>query len=137
MLNIRNENWERFLIILWCYTNAFKRQPSKMVKHTRTIRPTIRGLLPTNCFSVFGHLVGLALKGLSYMGDNDCVETFTQGCQKWKRDVHFLVHRFRNDMQYLLTDHSHNYCYLTPQRYIIIQIRFWSKIKHALQNPWY
>ena len=30
-----------------------------MVKHTQTIRR----LLPTNCLSVFGHLVGLALKG--------------------------------------------------------------------------
>ena len=29
-----------------------------MVKHTQTIRR----LLPTNCFSVFDHFVGLALK---------------------------------------------------------------------------
>ena len=32
-----------------------------MGKHT----PTIRGLLPTNCLSVFDHFVVLALKGLS------------------------------------------------------------------------
>ena len=32
-----------------------------MVKHTQTIRQ----LLPTNCLSVFNHLVGLALKGLN------------------------------------------------------------------------
>ena len=75
-----------------------------MVKHTRTIRPTIRGLLPTNCFSVFGHFWGLALKGLSYMGDNDCLETFRHGCQKWKRDVHFLVHRFRKERHAVLID---------------------------------
>ena len=31
-----------------------------MVKHTRTVRR----LLPTNCLSVFGHFVGLVLKGL-------------------------------------------------------------------------
>ena len=31
-----------------------------MVKHTQTIRP----LLPTNYFSVFDHVIGLALKGL-------------------------------------------------------------------------
>ena len=31
-----------------------------MVKHI----PIIRRLLPTNCLSVFGHLVGLALNGL-------------------------------------------------------------------------
>ena len=31
-----------------------------MVKHTQTIRR----LLPTNCLSVFGHFVGLALKEL-------------------------------------------------------------------------
>ena len=30
-----------------------------MIKHTQTIR-----LLPTNCLSVFGHFVGLSLKGL-------------------------------------------------------------------------
>ena len=32
-----------------------------MVKHTQTIRR----LLPTNGFSVFGHFLGLALNGLS------------------------------------------------------------------------
>ena len=32
----------------------------KMVKHTQTIGR----LLPTNCFSVFDHFMGLALKGL-------------------------------------------------------------------------
>ena len=34
----------------------------KMVKHTQTIRR----LLPTNCVIVFGHFVGLGLKGLSH-----------------------------------------------------------------------
>ena len=38
----------------------FKRQPHKMVKHTQAIRR----LLPTNCLSVFGYFVGLALEGL-------------------------------------------------------------------------
>ena len=33
-----------------------------MVKHTQTIRRQ----KPTNCLSVFGHFVGLALKGLKY-----------------------------------------------------------------------
>ena len=40
--------------------NPLKRQPHKMVKHTQTIRR----LLPTNCLSVFDHLVELAVKGL-------------------------------------------------------------------------
>ena len=31
-----------------------------MIKHTQTIR----GLLPMNCFGVFDHTMGLALKGL-------------------------------------------------------------------------
>ena len=39
----------------------FKRQPHKMVKHTQTIRR----LLLMNSLSVFGHSVGLALKGLN------------------------------------------------------------------------
>ena len=38
----------------------FKRQPGKMVKYTETIRR----LMPMNCLSVFGHSVGLVLKGL-------------------------------------------------------------------------
>ena len=33
-----------------------------MVKHTQTIRL----LLPTNCLSVFGHFVGLALKCITW-----------------------------------------------------------------------
>ena len=33
-----------------------------MVKHTQTIR---RLLLPTNCLSVFDHIVGLMIKGLT------------------------------------------------------------------------
>ena len=68
-MKIGNDSWSSFGVIqMLNRQNANpqnKRQPSKMVKHTRTIRPTIRGLLPTNCFSVFGHFVGLALKGLS------------------------------------------------------------------------
>ena len=39
---------------------SFKYQPHKMVKQTQTIRQ----LLPTNCLSVFGYFVGLALKWL-------------------------------------------------------------------------
>ena len=38
----------------------YKRQFHKIVKHT----PAIRRLLTKNCFSVFDHFVGLALKGL-------------------------------------------------------------------------
>ena len=38
----------------------FKSQHHKMVKHTRSIRRQ----QPKNCLSVFGHFVGLALKGL-------------------------------------------------------------------------
>ena len=38
----------------------FKHQPHKMVKHTQTIR----WQQLTNCFSVFDHFVGLALKRL-------------------------------------------------------------------------
>ena len=37
-----------------------------MVKHTQTIR----GLLMTNCLSVFDHFVGLALKGLKLLNAN-------------------------------------------------------------------
>ena len=43
----------------WVY-KPFKRQPHKMVKHTQTICR----LLPTNCLSLFGHFMGLALKWL-------------------------------------------------------------------------
>ena len=39
---------------------TFKRQPQKMVKHTDKIRPQ----QPMNCFSVFEHFEGLALKAL-------------------------------------------------------------------------
>ena len=39
----------------------FKHQPHNMVKHTQTIRLQ----QPTNCLSVFGHFVRLALKGLT------------------------------------------------------------------------
>ena len=40
--------------------NPLGAKPHKMVKHTQTICPQ----QPTNCFSVFDHFVGLALKGL-------------------------------------------------------------------------
>ena len=40
---------------------SFKRQPHKMLNHTQTILQ----VLSTNCLSMFGHFVGLALKGLS------------------------------------------------------------------------
>ena len=39
----------------------FKGQPHKIVKHTQTIRQ----LLPTNCLSMFDHIVWLTLKGLT------------------------------------------------------------------------
>ena len=39
---------------------TFKQQNHKIVKHTQTIRRQ----KPTNCLSVFGHFVGLALKEL-------------------------------------------------------------------------
>ena len=42
--------------------SPFKRQPHKKVKHTYTIRQQ----KPTNCLSVFDHIVGSALKGLRY-----------------------------------------------------------------------
>ena len=41
-------------------SQPFKRQSHEMVKHTQTIRP----FLPTNCLSVFGQFLGLALKVL-------------------------------------------------------------------------
>ena len=40
---------------------SFERQPHKMVEHTQTIRR----LLPTNCLSVFDHIVELEIKGLN------------------------------------------------------------------------
>ena len=43
-------------------TQAFKRQPHKMVRHTQTIR----WQKPTNCMSVFDHFVGLTLKKLIF-----------------------------------------------------------------------
>ena len=42
-----------------------KRQFHRMVKHTQTIRRQFVGNLPTNCLSVSGKFVGLALKGLT------------------------------------------------------------------------
>ena len=42
--------------------NSLKRQLHKMVKHTQAIRR----LLPKNCLIVFGHFVGLELKGLTH-----------------------------------------------------------------------
>ena len=45
--------------------NPLSAQRHKMVKHTQTIRR----LLTANCFSVFDHFVGLALKGLRFMRD--------------------------------------------------------------------
>ena len=47
--------------------HPFERQPHKMVKHTQTIRRQ----QPTNCLSVFGHFVGLELKGLTRYIDYD------------------------------------------------------------------
>ena len=38
----------------------FNRKPHKMVKHTQTIR----WQQETDCLSVFGHFVALALKGI-------------------------------------------------------------------------
>ena len=42
------------------FLSVFKRQPYRMVEHTEIIC----WLLPANCFSVFDHFGGLALKGL-------------------------------------------------------------------------
>ena len=42
-----------------------------MVKHSHTIRR----LLPTNCLSVFDHLVELARKGLICKGDDPYVQS--------------------------------------------------------------
>ena len=61
-------------VLTWCSTNIakfsgkrqldftqpFKCQHHKMVKHTQAIRRQ----QPTNCLSMFDHFVGLALKGL-------------------------------------------------------------------------
>ena len=44
--------------------SLFNHQPYKMLKHTQRIRRQ----KPTNCLSVFVHFVGLALKGLKYVG---------------------------------------------------------------------
>ena len=41
----------------------FNPQPPKMAKHIQTIRR----LLPTNCLSVFGHFVELALRNVNKM----------------------------------------------------------------------
>ena len=43
--------------------NPLGAKPHKMVKHTQTICPQQL----TNCFSVFDHFVGLALKGLLFI----------------------------------------------------------------------
>ena len=42
--------------------NSFKCQPQEMVTHTTPIRRQ----QPTNCLSVFGHFVGLFLKGFIF-----------------------------------------------------------------------
>ena len=42
-------------------SQPFKGQPHKMVKYTQTICRQ----QPTSCLSVFGHFVGLVLKGLT------------------------------------------------------------------------
>ena len=49
-------------MILMNSTQAFKRQPHKMVRHTQIIR----WQKPTNCMSVFDHFVGLTLKKLIF-----------------------------------------------------------------------
>ena len=46
-----------------------------MVKHTETIHR----LLPTNCFSVFDHFVGLALRGLKIL----FLKSTKQNKSKW------------------------------------------------------
>ena len=51
---------DQLLILKSKNFQTFKRQPHKMVKHTKIIR----GQKPTNCLSVLDHFVGLALKGL-------------------------------------------------------------------------
>ena len=44
------------------FLNLFKRQPNKMVKQIQTTR----WQQPTNCLSVFDHIVGLAIKGFVF-----------------------------------------------------------------------
>ena len=48
-------------MIMLININPFNSSPHKMIKHT----DRIHRLLPTNCLSVFGNCVGLALRGLS------------------------------------------------------------------------
>ena len=50
-----------FWFVILANFNPLKRQPHKMDKHAQTIR----WVLPTNSLSVFGHFVGLVLKGLN------------------------------------------------------------------------
>ena len=59
MFNMQDSECASVMTIMTIY--PFKRQPHKMVKHTQT---SCRQK-PTNCFSMFDHFVGLALKGLS------------------------------------------------------------------------
>ena len=61
---IPSENVDRVLNTPLIFTQAFKRQPHKMIKHTQIIRRQ------TNCLSVFDHFVGLALKGLTKKTNN-------------------------------------------------------------------
>ena len=44
-------------------TNSFNPLGAKLTKWPNTLTQVVRNL-PTNCLSVFGHFVGLALKGL-------------------------------------------------------------------------
>ena len=56
-----------------------------MVNHTQTIR----WLLQTNCLSGFGHLMGLALKGLNvYFGLSIGIETV--------KPMEYLEHKYIN-----------------------------------------
>ena len=45
--------------------STFKPLNAKFIKWPNTLKQFV-GKLPTNCFSVFDHFMGLALKGLSF-----------------------------------------------------------------------
>ena len=59
------------------YIESFKLNPlnAKFTKWPNTLKQFV-GKLPTNCLSVFGHFLGLALKGLRYKSDLNLTKIF-------------------------------------------------------------
>ena len=51
------------IIKIWTHPDHINPLNAKPTKWPNTLKQFV-GKLPTNCFSVFGHFVGLALKGL-------------------------------------------------------------------------